>query len=77
MPATCDPLDSLISTTIAAHPHLKRRRLRIETQKGHVVLRGTVTSYYHKQLATEAVRRLDGVRSIENHLEVDWPAMSL
>lgn len=65
-------LDSLISSTMAAHPHLKQRKLRVETHQGHVVLRGVVNSYYHKQLAQEAVRRVEGVQSIENHLEVDW-----
>lgn len=65
-------LDTLISTTIQKHPHLKRRRVHFETQQGRVVLRGTVSSYYQKQLAQEAVRRLQGVDSIENQLEVDW-----
>lgn len=72
MPTTDQPLDSLISAAIAVHPHLKRRNLRFETQQGHVVLRGIVNSYYQKQLAQETVRRLAGVDSIENHLEVDW-----
>jgi len=36
------------------------------------VLRGVVSSYYQKQMAQEAVRRLQGVEGIENHLEVDW-----
>ena len=57
-------LDTLISTTIQKHPHLKRRRVHFETQQGRVVLRGTVSSYYQKQLAQEAVRRLQGVDSI-------------
>jgi osmotically-inducible protein OsmY len=66
------PLETLISSTISAHPHLKRRKLRVETREGRVILRGVVNSYYHKQLAQEAVRRLQGVATIENHLEVDW-----
>jgi osmotically-inducible protein OsmY len=68
-------LDSTIFSAISEHPHLKRRKLRFETQEGHVVLRGVVGSYYHKQLAQEAVRRLEGVHSIENNLEVDWTAL--
>jgi osmotically-inducible protein OsmY len=67
-----DSLDNLISNTIEKHPHLKRRRVHFETQAGRVVLRGTVSSYYQKQMAQEAVRRLQGVDSIENQLEVDW-----
>lgn len=65
-------LDSLISSAIERNPHLKRRNLRFETQEGRVVLRGTVSSYYQKQMAQEALRRLKGVDHIENHLEVNW-----
>ena len=72
MSAIDDSLDSLISNTIQKHPHLKRRRVHFETQEGRVVLRGTVSSYYQKQMAQEAVRRVQGVDSIENRLEVDW-----
>jgi osmotically-inducible protein OsmY len=67
------PLDARISSVMSAHPHLKQRKLRFETQQGHVVLRGVVNSYYQKQMAQEAVRRVEGVHSIENHLEVNWP----
>lgn len=65
-------LDALISSAIEGNPHLKRRNLRFETQEGRVVLRGTVSSYYQKQMAQEALRRLKGVDQIENQLEVNW-----
>jgi osmotically-inducible protein OsmY len=65
-------LDALISSAIERNPHLKRRNLRFETSEGRVVLRGTVSSYYQKQMAQEALRRLQGVDHIENHLEVNW-----
>ncbi|MEX2114824.1 MAG: BON domain-containing protein [Pirellulales bacterium] len=71
-PTPHSPLDALITSAMAAHPHLKQRKLRFETKQGHVVLRGVVNSYYQKQMAQEAVRRVEGVQSIENHLEVDW-----
>jgi osmotically-inducible protein OsmY len=58
---------------IERHPHLHRGKVHFETREGRVVLRGVVSSYYQKQLAQEAVRRLQGVDSIENRLEVDWP----
>ncbi len=66
------PLHSLISSAIEKNPHLRQRKLRFETQEGCVVLRGVVNSYYQKQMAQEAVRRLEGVDQIENHLEVNW-----
>jgi osmotically-inducible protein OsmY len=65
-------LHSLISSAIEKHPHLKKRKLRFEAEEGRVVLRGVVNSYYQKQMAQEALRRLDGVNHIENHLEVNW-----
>ncbi len=65
-------LDSLISSAIERSPHLHRRDLRFETHEGRVVLRGTVSSYYQKQMAQEALRRLKGVDHIENRLEVNW-----
>ena len=65
-------LDSLILSAIEKHPHLKQRKLHFEHQDGRVVLRGIVNSFYQKQLAQEAVRRVDGVDHIENQLEVQW-----
>jgi osmotically-inducible protein OsmY len=65
-------LDTLITSTIQKNPYLKSRNLRFETQDGRVVVRGIVHSYYHKQMAQEALRRLDGVDRVENHLEVNW-----
>ncbi len=72
MSAEASGLDSVILSAIERNPYLKRRKLRFETQDGRVVLRGTVSSYYHKQMAQEVLRRLEGVDAIENHLEVKW-----
>ncbi|HTU25938.1 MAG TPA: BON domain-containing protein [Pirellulales bacterium] len=72
-PTTNKPiLDELVAEALRQSPHFSRRNVRIETQAGDVVLRGTVSSYYHKQMAQEVLRRIDGVRRIENRLEVDW-----
>jgi osmotically-inducible protein OsmY len=70
--STSDALATRISSAIQQNPHLRRRNLRFETEEGRVVLRGTVRSYYQKQMAQEALRRLEGVERIENHLEVAW-----
>jgi osmotically-inducible protein OsmY len=57
---------------VAVHnsPYLVGRKLRIETEAGRVVLHGTVRSYFQKQMAQEALRRVDGVQRIENRLVV-------
>ncbi len=65
-------LATRVSSAIQSNPHLIRRRVHFETQGGRVVLRGTVGTYYQKQMAQEALRRLDGVEQIENNLEVAW-----
>ena len=72
MPTSPSPLDCLISSAIQKNPHLRQRKLRFESQEGRVVLRGTVNSYYQKQMAQETLLRLEGVDQIENHLEVNW-----
>lgn len=59
-----------IDQAINANPHLARRKLRFETAEGRVVLLGTVGTYYQKQMAQEAVRRIQGVRAIDNRLAV-------
>jgi osmotically-inducible protein OsmY len=55
---------------LVANPYFSPRRLRLDTQDGRVVLTGSVGTWYHKQMAQEIVRRVDGVREIENCLEV-------
>jgi osmotically-inducible protein OsmY len=65
-------LTTRISSAIENSPHLMRRKVHFEAHQGRVVLRGTVKSYYQKQMAQEALRRLEGVDHIENNLEVAW-----
>lgn len=65
-------LSSKVEDAISASPHVNSRQLRFEAEHGCVRLLGTVTTYYQKQMAQEAVRRLDGVTQIENELEVSY-----
>lgn len=66
------PLDVRVHHALNESPYLVRRKLRFETSEGRVVLRGTVASYFQKQMAQEALRRIDGIEAIENQLEVAW-----
>jgi osmotically-inducible protein OsmY len=72
MSACQSQLENNLSALIAKNPHLPFRRMRIERGDGRVVLKGVVGSYYHKQLAQETLRRLEGITTIENQLEVNW-----
>jgi osmotically-inducible protein OsmY len=65
-------LHDRVLTALQDHPYLARRNLRFENHSGRVVLRGTVGTYYQKQLAQEALRHIDGVFQITNELEVNW-----
>ena len=52
--------------------HLSVQRIWCEFDGGRLVLQGQVPSFYHKQLAQEAVAGLDGVAQVVNDIEVVW-----
>jgi osmotically-inducible protein OsmY len=49
------------------------RQVSVEYERGVLFLRGRLPNYYHKQLAQEAVRRVDGVAHVVNEIEVSHP----
>ncbi len=61
-----------LGEALTSSPHLYGRKLGYEAESGVVVLTGKVNSYFQKQMAQEAIRRIDGVELIDNRLEVDW-----
>jgi osmotically-inducible protein OsmY len=61
-----------VEGAIALNPYFSTRHLRFETENGRVVLSGIVGTYFQKQMAQEIVRRIEGVREIDNCLEVCW-----
>lgn len=70
MPA-CEPtLAERVDRAIQTNPYISGRTLRFETDGSRVVLQGSVRSYFQKQMAQEAIRRVEGVEQIENCLEV-------
>ena len=56
-------------TLQSTHPAL--RHLRVEGSGGALVISGTVTCYYHKQLAQEAVKPLRGDMQLVNDVKVN------
>lgn len=68
LPTLADRVDSVIKS----NPFLAGRQLRFEAQEGRITLKGVVNSYFQKQMAQEALRKIDGVVEIENELEVTW-----
>jgi hypothetical protein len=51
-------------------PYPDVKSLQCEYHQGVLVLRGHVSTYYHKQLAQEAVRDIQGIESIVNVVKV-------
>jgi osmotically-inducible protein OsmY len=66
------PLFERINAALMSNPHVPSRQVSVEAADGHVVLKGSVRSFFQKQMAQEAIRRIDGVQRIENLLEVNW-----
>lgn len=63
-------LRNLVESALSRHMYLSGRNLRFEMQQDALVLRGVVRSYYHKQLAQESLKSIDGVGRIRNEIEV-------
>ena len=61
-----------IETAITHNPHLLKNKLHFNPKNGKVVLQGSVSSYFEKQMAQEALRNVAGVGEIQNELTVDW-----
>ncbi len=64
------PLLHRVDTALRENPHLQGRHVLLEDNDGTVTLRGTVESYYQKQMAQESLRAIDGIEKILNQLEV-------
>ena len=71
MPAT-DQLLRELENALTSNPHVANERLTLKRHQGRVVVRGRVGSYYQKQMAQEALLRIEGVEELENQLEVHW-----
>lgn len=72
MSITLQPLAHQINHAVVHSPHLNHRKMHFINESGRVIIRGTVRSFFEKQMAQEALRKIEGVESIENQLEVTW-----
>ena len=66
------PLEARVHCALAENPYIAPRTLRFEAAEGRVTLRGTVGTFFQKQMAQESLRRVAGVSEIANELEVCW-----
>ncbi len=63
-----------VDSAIKGNPHLSRHQVFCQEESGIVILHGRVGSFFQKQMAQEALKRLAGVEKVINELQVDWLA---
>jgi osmotically-inducible protein OsmY len=63
-------INESVFVALGQSPYLVGQQLRFESEHGRITLRGVVRSYFQKQMAQEALRRIEGVQEIFNELEV-------
>ena len=59
-----------IHVALQTIPYFDEEQVQFATRRGEVTLHGSVASFFHKQMAQEALRDLDGIDEIYNELEV-------
>ena len=69
---TTTPLMDQIHGILSTSAYVNNHHLSVEETDGLVRLEGPVDSFFQKQMAQEALRRVDGVEQIENRLKVKW-----
>jgi osmotically-inducible protein OsmY len=72
MSSVNQPIAQQVYDAIFHNPHLNHRRMHVRAKGGKVTIEGRVESFFEKQMAQEALRKIDGVDSIENSLEVGF-----
>jgi len=62
--------EELAERCLRSNSYLALKNISCECSNGVLVLRGCVQTYYLKQVAQSAVARLDGVKRIDNQIQV-------
>lgn len=65
-------LTERVSVALASNPYLRTRSIDFEANDGHVKLQGEVRTFFQKQMVQEQLRSVQGVKSIENQIQVEW-----
>ena len=64
----------LAERCLRSNPYLALKNITCDWLDGVLVLRGCLPTYYLKQIAQEVVAHLEGVKRIENQIQVVTPA---
>ncbi len=65
-----DQLQHKVRQALIATGYVELRRVQVHINESEVCLSGSVLTYYKKQVAQEAVKRLKGVESLNNEITV-------
>ena len=61
------------ASALNSSPYIAPGKIRVESGEGGIVrLHGRVQTFFEKQMAQEAIRRVAGEERIENMVEVTW-----
>lgn len=73
--ASVNPVEREASRVLENNSYFRGRSnlIDIREQDGTLILSGRVPSYYLKQVLQTTLRDIDGVRRIDNRVDVDWP----
>lgn len=66
-------LETRVTAALYHHHGIPMSRIRVSADGGTVTLRGTVTSYYQRQLCLECGRRVAGVLKLIDQIQVVDP----
>jgi hypothetical protein len=69
----CPTIVEIATGCLRASPHNVFAGVWCDCEDGVLCLRGRLSSYYHKQVAQEAVARVGGVIQVVNDIEVTVP----
>lgn len=72
--AADEELRQRVCRYLAHSGHYPVRTLDVCATNGIVILRGTVPTYYVRQLAIACAQRVAGVRSVVDEIQIDLPA---
>lgn len=63
-------LRELAHNSLVTNPYFFGQNIQTEVRGEDVILKGTVSTYYQKQLAQEMMFEIEGVHSVQNEIEV-------
>ncbi|NQU24010.1 MAG: BON domain-containing protein [Candidatus Nealsonbacteria bacterium] len=68
-----DDIGAAAKECLRASPYKAFAGVSCQCEHGVLLLKGQVSSFYHKQVAQEAVARVSGVTQVDNEIDVGYP----